>query len=155
MRKNYLYMLLCFFIISVLTISSFFIPKDIQSVSSEIGINAKAAVVIEASTGRVLLEKDKDVSLPMASTTKIMTALVALEETENIDEIFATDNRAVGIEGTSIYLKKDEHLSMRNLLYGLILSSGNDAALAIGYKVGDGDLNKFVDLMNKKAEHFI
>ena len=97
------------------------------------------------------MQKNKDERLPMASTTKIMTALVALENTDDLDEIFATDNRAVGIEGTSIYLKKDEHLSMRHLLLGLMLSSGNDASLAIGYKIGNGDISKFVEMMNQKA----
>lgn len=128
-------------------------PKTVQCVSLQgAEILAKSAVVIEAESGRVLLEKNKDEKLPMASTTKIMTALVALENTKDLDEIFPTDNRAVGIEGTSIYLKKNEHLSMRHLLLGLMLSSGNDASLAIAYKVGDGDLDNFVELMNKKAE---
>lgn len=128
-------------------------PKTVQCVSLQgAEILAKSAVVIEAESGRVLLEKNKDEKLPMASTTKIMTALVALENTKDLDEIFPTDNRAVGIEGTSIYLKKNEHLSMRHLLLGLMLSSGNDASLAIAYKVGDGDIDNFVELMNKKAE---
>lgn len=113
--------------------------------------SSKSAVVIEAKSGRVLLENNKDLRLPMASTTKIMTALVALENTSNLDDVFATDNRAVGIEGTSIYLKKDEHLSMRDLLYGLMLASGNDASLAIAYKVS-GSLENFVELMNRKAD---
>lgn len=118
---------------------------------NQISTTAKASVVIEASTKRVLFEKEKDMQLPMASTTKIMTALVALENTQDLDEVFDVDNRAVGIEGTSIYLKKDEHLSMRDLLLGLMLASGNDASLAIAYKVGNGNLQSFVDMMNKKA----
>ncbi len=141
------------FLLAVITFaSSLFIPKTEQCISLQgTSLSAKSAVVIEAKSGRVLLEQNKDERLAMASTTKIMTALVALENTKDLDEIFATDNRAVGIEGTSIYLKKDEHLSMRHLLLGLMLSSGNDASLAIGYKVGNGDINKFVELMNQKA----
>lgn len=128
-------------------------PKTVQCISiADSQIDAKGAVVIEAETGRVLLEKNKDKQLPMASTTKIMTALVAIENTDNLDEIFATDNRAVGIEGTSIYLKNDEHLSMRQLLLGLMLASGNDASLAIAYRVGGGNLDKFVEMMNNKAQ---
>lgn len=123
-----------------------------KTVFADIQSSAVGSVVIEASTGRVLFEKGKDKQLAMASTTKIMTALVAIENTKNLDEVFATDNRAVGIEGTSIYLRRDENLSMRDLLYGLMLASGNDAALAIAYKVGNGDLNNFVDLMNKKVQ---
>lgn len=114
-------------------------------------IGAKSAVVVDAGSGRVLFEKNKDDRLAMASTTKVMTAIVAIENTENLDEVFATDNRAVGIEGTSIYLKNDEHLSMRNLLLGLMLSSGNDASLAIAYRVG-GTIEHFVELMNQKAQ---
>lgn len=154
MKKNFINIFLCFLVMIMVYISCFVIlPNKVQSVAqTDIGISAKGAVVIEANSGRVLVEKNKDEQLPMASTTKVMTALVALENTEDLDEVFATDNRAVGIEGTSIYLKKDEHLSMRNLLYGLMLASGNDAALAIAYRVGEGSLDKFVDLMNKKAE---
>lgn len=119
---------------------------------SNFGCSAKGAVVIEAGSKRVLLEKDKDIRLPMASTTKIMTAIVAIENTSDLDEVFDVDNRAVGIEGTSIYLRKDEKLSMRHLLLGLMLASGNDASLAIGYKVCDGNIDKFVELMNQKAQ---
>jgi D-alanyl-D-alanine carboxypeptidase (penicillin-binding protein 5/6) len=89
--------------------------------------------------------------LPMASTTKIMTALVALDNFTDLDTPFKVDNRAVGVEGTSIYLKKDEQLSMRELLYGMMLPSGNDASMAIAYKVGENDINKFVQMMNDKA----
>lgn len=152
MKKNYLSLFLVFLMIALMVITTFAMPKSVKcSAITDTGINAKSAVVIEANSKRVLLEKNSEQKLPMASTTKIMTALVALENTENLDEIFATDNRAVGLEGTSIYLKKDEHLSMRHLLYGLMLASGNDASLAIAYKVGDGSLEKFIGLMNNKA----
>ncbi|MGN1222497.1 MAG: D-alanyl-D-alanine carboxypeptidase family protein [Christensenellales bacterium] len=153
MKKQYLSLILCFLLIAVIYFSSVILPSKVQMVSgSEIDLNAKAMVVLESESGRVLYEKNKDTQLAMASTTKIMTALVAIENTSNLDEIFAIDNRAVGIEGTSIYLRKDEHLSMRHLLLGLMLASGNDASLAIAYKVGNGSLQNFVDLMNKKVE---
>ena len=153
MKKQYISLFLCFLLVAVIYVSSIIIPRQVQTVSSAgVELNAKAAVVIDSKSGRVLSEKNKDMQLAMASTTKIMTALVALENTEDLDEIFATDNRAVGLEGTSIYLKKDEHLSMRHLLLGLMLASGNDASLAIAYKVGKGNLQAFVDLMNKKVE---
>lgn len=139
----------------VMLLISIFVPKKIISVNAEEPKNllctAKSMCVIEQTSKRVLMEKDKDIKLPMASTTKIMTALVALENCKNLDESFAVDNRAVGIEGTSIYLKKNEYLSMRELLYGLMLNSGNDAAMAIAYKIGNGDEQKFVELMNQKA----
>ena len=142
--------LITIFLCAVVLLSTF-ITTSAQVKVFAVQSNALGAVVIEAKTGRVLFEKDKDKQLAMASTTKIMTALVAIEHTNDLDEVFATDNRAVGIEGTSIYLRKDEHLSMRDLLFGLMLASGNDAALAIAYKVGDGDLQTFVDMMNQKV----
>lgn len=143
-------------IIAILLCLAFLLPVANLStkgiVFADVDSSALGLVVIEASSNRVLYEKNKDKQLPMASTTKIMTALIAIENTKDLDEVFATDNRAVGIEGTSIYLRKDEHLCMRDLLYGLMLASGNDAALAIAYKVGNGDLQSFVDLMNDKCK---
>lgn len=153
MTKKSLNLFLVFLLIALIYLTSIFIPRQVVSVSStNISVNAVGAVVIESDSLRVLAEKNKDQKLAMASTTKIMTALVAIENTQNLDEIFDVDNRAVGIEGTSIYLKKDERLSMRHLLLGLMLSSGNDASLAIGYKIGNGNLDAFVDLMNKKCD---
>lgn len=153
MKKYYLTIFMCFLLVAVIYFSSMILPQTIQTVSSTgIEVNAKAFVVIDSDSGRVLTEKNKDTQLAMASTTKIMTALVALENTTDLDETFATDNRAVGLEGTSIYLRKDEHLSMRHLLLGLMLASGNDASLAIAYKVGNGNLQNFINMMNKKAE---
>lgn len=86
----------------------------------------------------------------MASTTKIMTALVALEYGNLEDEVIIT-KEAVGIEGSSIYLREGEIMSLEDLLYGLMLRSGNDAAVAIAIHVG-GNLENFIDLMNKKAK---
>ena len=151
MNKKVLSLVLCLMLAIIAFLANIFTPKAVECFSLEsIDLTAKGAVVMESSSKRVLLEKNMDEKLPMASTTKIMTALIALENTEDLDEVFATDNRAVGIEGTSIYLKNDEHLSMRHLLLGLMLSSGNDAALAIAYKVG-GSVENFVELMNKKV----
>ena len=157
MNKKILSILLCCLLAIICFVTSLlFEPKTVEcfSISAsdlEMNSSAKSAVVIESSSKRVLMGKNIDESLPMASTTKIMTALVALENTADLDEVFDVDNRAVGIEGTSIYLKKDEHLSMRHLLLGLMLASGNDASLAIGYKIGNGNIDDFIDLMNKKA----
>ena len=143
------------FLLALIMLAGFFIPKKVVSVSAMQNQNecsAKSMCVIEQTSKRVLMEKQKDERLPMASTTKVMTALVALENCNDLDEVFATDNRAVGIEGTSIYLRKDEKLSMRELLYGLMLNSGNDAAMAIAYRIGKGKVEDFVDLMNDKAK---
>ena len=114
--------------------------------------SAKSAIVIEAKTGRVLFEKNKDEKLAMASTTKIMTALVTCKNTANFDEVVAINDSAVGIEGTSMYLRKGEKLTVKELLLGLMLPSGNDAAVALAYHIG-GTEEKFVEMMNKEAKN--
>lgn len=138
----YLFILFCFLFIA----GAYSPSQSIVKITS-----AKAMVTIEANTKRVLYEKNKDERLPMASTTKIMTALCALESGSNFDEEFEIDPRAVGIEGTSMYLRKGEKLCLRDLLYGLILPSGNDASCAIAYRIS-GSIEDFVALMNKKAK---
>jgi len=112
-------------------------------------VDAKAAVLIEARTGRVLYAQNADEMLPMASTTKIMTALLALEQGDLSDVVIAPAE-ACGIPGTSIYLTEGERLSLEQLLYGLMLRSGNDAATAIAIHIA-GSEQAFVDMMNDKA----
>ena len=152
-KRNYIFAVICF-LLAIMTLITMFIPKKVVSVNAfeNFNVNAKSMCVIEQSSKRVLLQSNKNLQLPMASTTKIMTALIALENCDNLDEQFLIDNRAVGIEGTSIYLRKNEKLSMRELLYGLMLNSGNDAAMAIAYKIGNGDEKAFVNLMNEKLK---
>ena len=114
---------------------------------------SRASVVIEITSKRVLSEKNKDERLAMASTTKIMTALITLENCENLDEEVKIDDRAVGIEGTSIYLKKGETLSVKELLYGLMLRSGNDCAECLAITLCD-NRSEFISLMNKTAKNY-
>lgn len=112
-------------------------------------ISAKSAVLIEADSGLVVFEKNKDLLLPMASTTKIMSAIVAIEECP-LDKIITIPAEATNIEGSSIYLKEGESLSVRELLYALLLESANDSAVALAYATC-GNLEGFVNLMNEKA----
>lgn len=112
-------------------------------------IAAKASVLIEANTGRVLSQQNADQAMPMASTTKIMTALVVLESA-NLSDMVTIGDGAYGIEGSSIYLEKGERLSVEQLLYGLLIRSGNDAAMALAIHVG-GSKDGFVAMMNQKA----
>lgn len=112
--------------------------------------DALSAIVMEESTGRVLYASNEKAALPMASTTKIMTALLALENCE-LDEIVTAGDNAFGVPGTSIYLEKGETLTMEQMLYGLMLSSGNDAAVAIAEHVG-GSVADFCAMMNARAE---
>ena len=108
---------------------------------------ARSMCVMETGSKRVLEGKNQQQKLPMASTTKIMTAITAIEYCKDLDEVFEIDPRAVGISGTSIYLRKGEKMSTKDLLYGLMLVSGNDAACAIACHVG-GSEKEFVGLMN-------
>lgn len=110
---------------------------------------AKSAVVMERSSHRILFSKNPDEHLPMASTTKIVTALTVLNRA-NLDDVVEVSTKAVGIEGSSIYLRAGEHLTVRELLYGLMLRSGNDAAVALALHVA-GSIEAFAAMMNETA----
>ncbi|MBO4384153.1 MAG: D-alanyl-D-alanine carboxypeptidase [Clostridia bacterium] len=112
--------------------------------------NASAMAVIECGTGQLLMSDNADERLPMASTTKIMTALVVLESCQVTEDVDIPDE-AVGVEGSSVYLCRGEHMTVRDLLYGLMLASGNDAAVALAVHAG-GSVEGFVSMMNRKAE---
>lgn len=125
--------------------------EPVNSPSLEIPeVSASSAIVIEAKTGLVLYEKNSKQKAYPASTTKIMTALLALEEVGLDDQVTVPAN-ASGTEGSSIYLAVGEQLSVRDLLYGLMLRSGNDASLAIAEYVSPTTAD-FVRLMNEKAK---
>lgn len=113
--------------------------------------SAKAMCVLEKDSKRVILSKNMDERLPMASTTKIMTAITVIQYCNDLEKTVVVSDKAVGVEGSSIYLKKDEVMSIKDLLYGLMLRSGNDSATALAYAVG-GDINGFAGLMNKLAK---
>ena len=112
--------------------------------------SAQAYAVVDGETGRVLFSKNAEEKLPMASTTKVMTCLVALERC-SLDEIVTVDPAAAGLEGTSMYLSAGETLTVSDLLYGLMMSSGNDAAAALAYHIAGG-IEQFAALMNQKAQ---
>lgn len=112
-------------------------------------ISAKSAILLDGQTGRVLYEKQPDKQSLIASTTKIMTALVVCEQTNVLDRV-RIPQEAVGIEGSSMYLKAGEVLTVQELLYGLMLHSGNDAAVALAIYCG-GTVEGFAELMNDKA----
>lgn len=115
-----------------------------------LNVSARSACLIEAESGRVLYSKNAEARMPMASTTKIMTALVAIEHGPTLDTVVKIPRSAVGVEGSSIYLAEGELITFEVLLYALLLSSANDAAVAISYAVC-GSLEGFVALMNQKA----
>ncbi|HMM21318.1 MAG TPA: D-alanyl-D-alanine carboxypeptidase family protein [Selenomonadales bacterium] len=115
----------------------------------EPGISAKAAIVIEASTGKVLYAKNADDRRYPASTTKMMTLIVALEH-GNLDDIVTTSQNAANTEGSSLWLTAGEKLKMTEMLYGMMLLSGNDATVAIAEHIS-GSVDKFARLMTEKA----
>ncbi len=112
-------------------------------------VSAQKAVLLDANTGRVLYEKDADSRSLIASTTKIMTALVVCEQCNVLDRM-RIPKEAVGIEGSSMYLQEGEVLTVQELLYGLMLHSGNDAAVALAIYCG-GTVEGFAEMMNDKA----
>ncbi len=116
---------------------------------AEISLEARAAILIERESGRVLMAQNADTRYPMASTTKIMTALIAVEHCD-MDEIVTAGKNASGVTGTSIYLSEGEQLTMHEMLEGLMLRSGNDAAVAIAEHIG-GSVEGFAELMNARA----
>jgi len=114
------------------------------------GIGAKAYCLIERESGRILFAHNENEMLPMASTTKIMTALLALENCRT-DEIVTAGDNAYGVTGTSMYLQRGEKLPMEQMLQGLMLRSGNDAAVAIAEHVA-GTVEDFAEKMNERAD---
>ena len=120
-----------------------FLPQTARAVS------ARSAIVLDAVSGRVLYEKDPDRQSLIASTTKIMTALIVCRRCNVLDRM-RIPAEAVGIEGSSMYLREGEILTVQELLYGLMLSSGNDAAVALAIYCA-GTVEGFVELMNDEA----
>ncbi len=114
-----------------------------------VDVSAHSAILLDGSSGQVLFEKNADQKSLIASTTKIMTALVTLEQ-GNLDDVVEIPAAAVGVEGSSMYLKNGEKLTVEHLLYGMMLSSGNDAAVALALHIG-GSIEGFAEKMNEKA----
>ena len=171
--------ILCIFLVFLILISFFYIQKandtdeasyDLEEIDNEnIDIDEIQKEVIETSTnvedlkldsrigliydrasGRILYEKNGNKQTPMASTTKIMTAIVVLENAK-LNEVVKIDSKAAGTGGSRLGLKKNDKITVNDLLYGLMLRSGNDAAVALANYVS-GSIEGFADMMNKKAE---
>ena len=111
---------------------------------------SRSSIVIDMDSGRILYEKNKDDQVLIASTTKIMTAIIAIEN-KNLNDIVTIGEEVLPMYGSNIYLEVGEKMTLKDLLYGLILRSGNDAAVSIAKYVA-GSEKKFVQLMNAKAK---
>lgn len=136
-------------ILIFLTALALFCPVCYGEAAQPPAISAEAAILMDANSGRVLYEKDAHSRRLIASTTKLMTALVALESTPHLDKVI-TVKPEYQAEGSSMYLKVGEELTLEELLYGLLLASGNDAALAIAGGCA-GEVETFVGWMNDWA----
>lgn len=128
---------------AILVAAVLFLPVHVEAISAEKGI------LVDGTTGRVLYEKNADEQSLIASTTKIMTALVVCQQCNVLDRV-RIPPEAVGVEGSSMYLREGEILTVQELLYGLMLHSGNDAAVALAIYCG-GTVEGFAGLMNDKA----
>lgn len=113
-------------------------------------LNARIALIYDRASGRIIYEKNGNKQTPMASTTKILTSIVILENAD-LKETVAIGSKAAGTGGSRLGLKKNDKITVNDLLYGLMLRSGNDAAVALALHVG-GSIEGFADMMNKKAE---
>ncbi|KZN95898.1 MULTISPECIES: D-alanyl-D-alanine carboxypeptidase family protein [Aeribacillus] len=135
------------FILFIL-IGHFFIPT--AHATHTIEVSAESAILMDQESGRILFEKNPHKKMRIASITKIMTAILAIESGK-MDQNVTVSDRAVRTEGSSIYLKQKQKVKLEDLVYGLMLRSGNDAAVAIAEFVG-GSLDGFVFMMNEKAK---
>ncbi|MBV7507186.1 D-alanyl-D-alanine carboxypeptidase [Bacillus sp. sid0103] len=131
-------------------IVSLFIANIPQKVEASVSVSAASAVLIEQKSGRILYEKDAHTKRRIASITKIMTAKLAIESGK-MNQYVKVSEQATRAEGSSVYLKPGEKIKLKDLVYGLMLRSGNDTAVAIAEYVG-GSVEGFVYLMNQKAK---
>ena len=129
------------------------IQKEVIETSTnveDLKLDSRIGLIYDRASGRVLYEKNGNKQTPMASTTKIMTAIVVLENAK-LNEVVKIDSKAAGTGGSRLGLKKNDKITVNDLLYGLMLRSGNDAAVALANYVG-GSIEGFADMMNRKAE---
>lgn len=136
-------------LISLFIIFSIVLCNSI-SIAENLKLSGESYILMDAKSGRVLLEKNSNKKMAMASTTKIMTALLAIEK-GNLEDKVLIDEKSINIEGSSIYLEKNEILSLQDLIYGLMLRSGNDSSVAIANHISKTE-KEFVNNMNYKAK---
>lgn len=144
---------LCIVILVYLSLQPFFVllcfAKEEEDVEKNLNLYAGAAVLMDADSGRVLYGKNEDQVMPMASTTKIMTCIVALEN-GNLDDFVEVSSYAAGMPKVHLSMQTGEYYKLGDLLYSLMLESHNDSAVAIAEHVG-GSVEGFAKLMNQKA----
>ena len=122
------------------------VSKNIENLK----LNSRIGLIFDRKSKRILYEKNGLKQVPMASTTKIMTAIVVLENSE-LNDVVTISKKAAGTGGSRLGLRTNDKITVHDLLYGLMLKSGNDAAVALAEHVGGG-IEEFADMMNKKAK---
>ena len=113
-------------------------------------LTAHAAVLMDAATGKIIYQKEPDLRLPPASTTKIVTAILTLESGRNLHESLTVSKEATRVPATKLYLRPGQSVTIEELLYGLMLASANDAGMVLAEGIG-GSVERFAELMTKKA----
>lgn len=144
MKKKIVSLFVCVFVLTLFLCGGVCKSESAHALSS----SARSCAVVETSSKRVLFSQNANQRLPMASTTKIMTAITAIENCDDLDKQFVVSKKAVGVPGTSLYLREGDVYSTRDLLYALMLISGNDASVAIAEHVA-GSASEFVTKMNE------
>lgn len=145
MKKN---SFISFMVLTILLFNLFF-SKNAEAKTKSLYVDARSAIALDSKSKCILYERNSDLLIPIASTTKIMTSLVALKYGD-LDKKIEISDKAANIHGSQVGYKKGEMITLRELLYGLMLRSGNDAAIAIAEGIS-GSVEKFCELMNEYA----
>ena len=135
---------------SLVVLLLLFPVASLWSFSPDEDLTARAAILIDSSTGQVLYQKEPDLRLPPASTTKIVTAIVTLESGRSLRDLLTVSKTATRVPASKLYLRPGQTLTIQDLLYGLLLSSANDAAVVLAEGIG-GSIDHFAQMMTKKA----
>jgi serine-type D-Ala-D-Ala carboxypeptidase (penicillin-binding protein 5/6) len=135
-----------------LFLAIFFIATPVRALafSPDEDLTARAAVLMDAATGKILYQKEADLRLPPASTTKIVTAILTLESGRSLKESFTVSKEATRVPASKLYLRPGQSLTIEELLYGIMLASANDAAVVLAEGLA-GSIERFAELMTKKA----
>ncbi|MGN0148794.1 MAG: D-alanyl-D-alanine carboxypeptidase family protein, partial [Clostridia bacterium] len=143
--------IICFFIVGFMCFSGLTVFAEGDKA---LDINAKSAVLMEASTGKVLYEYAPDEQLPIASVTKVMTMLLIMEEIDEgrmtLDDMVSVSENAMSYGGSTMFLETGEQLSVNDMLKGIAVASANDGCVAMAEHIA-GSESSFVDMMNEKA----
>lgn len=150
LSKTISIILLTFFLLIQLSLESVSFANNESKEKTPI-LNSRRYIIYDRLSKRALYGKDIDKETAMASTTKIMTAIIVLENCNNLKEEFTIPEKVSHVQGSTLGLKKDDKITINDLLYGLLLRSGNDCAVALSIAIAENTEN-FISLMNKKAE---